>query len=170
MNLPPHQSTKDLNSSGVKSNLSEEDRKDIKSNNWCGGLVALDFGTRKVGVAISHGFVADAYATLPYDEKLPESFISSLEEIVIKQNADILVVGVPMGREGKPTRQGNWTRKNAKKAAKKLGLQVKFTEESFSSVVAKEVLGKKYTKEKIDAESAKIILDQYLNEHPNSSL
>lgn len=170
MSLPPHQSTEDLDSSNFNSRFSKKTCRKEKPNNRCGGLIALDFGTCKIGVAVSHGFVAEAHTTLSYDEKSPADFISSLKKIVLSQGADVLVVGLPLGKEGKPTRQGKWIEENAKMVAQALDLPIKFTDESFSSAEAKTNLGKAYSKEKIDAESAKIILDQYLNEHPNPSL
>ena len=133
-------------------------------------LIALDFGTVKIGVAISHGFIAEAYTTLSYNEKSPENFVLSLKKIIEEQGSKILIVGLPLGKDEKPTRQGIWIEKNVKKIAKILDIPLKFTDESFSSSEAKSNLGKKYTKENVDAESAKIILDQYINEHPNQSL
>lgn len=128
-------------------------------------VLGLDFGTKKVGVAISHGVVARPYGTLPYSEGSPDELYSRLKIIIKEQKVQTIVVGLPLGRDGKETEQGKWIRKQAEILKKKLNLPVEFVEESFSTYEAKRQLGKKKKlKELLDSEAARIILEQYLNE------
>jgi putative Holliday junction resolvase len=128
--------------------------------------LGLDFGTKRVGVAISHGMVAQLHGTLPYCEQNPDELSSRLKIIIKEQKVQMIVVGLPLGRDGKETEQGRWIRRQAEILKNKLNLPVEFVEESFSTHEAKSQLGKKKKlKELVDSEAARIILEQYLNEH-----
>ena len=127
--------------------------------------LGLDFGTKRVGIAISHGAVAAALDTLPYNEQNPEELSSRLKAIIKEQKVQTVVVGLPLGRDGKETEQGKWIKKQAEILKNKLNLPVEFVEESFSTHEAKSRLGKEAKPKDVDAEAARIILEQYLNEH-----
>lgn len=128
--------------------------------------LGLDFGTKKVGLAISHGVVAEVHGTLPYSEQNPDELSSKLKAIIKEQKVQMIVIGLPLGRDGKETEQGKWTKKQAEVLKGKLDLPVKFVEESFSTHEARSRLGKEVRpKDLVDSEAARIILEQYLNEH-----
>ena len=133
-------------------------------------FIGLDFGRKRVGVAISHGIVAEAYKTLSYDEGNTLQFIKKIKDIVNEQRAKTIVVGLPLGRNGKDTDQSNWIKKQAEEHIKQIGLPIEYAEESFSSCEAAGEIGRKNKKELIDSYSAKIILEQFLNESRSTPL
>ncbi len=116
-------------------------------------LLGIDFGTKRVGVAISHGFMAEGIATLGFSNK--ESFYSDLKKIIVEQKIEKIIVGLPMGVDG-DTHQTLWTRERGEELGEETGLPVIFVDESYSSVEAD-----KYNSDR-DSESARIILEQYL--------
>lgn len=139
-------------------------------------ILALDLGRRRVGVAISHGIAASTLKPLFFDERSPGAFYRELEEIIELQKVEKIVIGLPLGRLGKETAQGRWTRERAREISVRLHLPVSFAEESFSSFQAKENLKRVKPKKLarrhaiLDSESAKVILEQYLHESRRSSL
>ncbi|MCX6809549.1 MAG: Holliday junction resolvase RuvX [Candidatus Berkelbacteria bacterium] len=127
--------------------------------------LALDLGKRRVGVALSHGIIAEAQKTILLNESKPEEFFPKLKKITEEQKVKKIIVGLPLGKNLQETKQSVWTRDFASKIERELRLPIEFVEESFSSTSALEDLkkGKRFKKEEIDAQSAKIILEQYLN-------
>jgi putative transcription antitermination factor YqgF len=123
------------------------------------GILALDFGTRRVGIAISHGFVAEALESFSYLDK-EEEFAEYLKKLIQEQKVTDIAVGLPLD-EGKETEQSRWTRKQIEKLADKLDVRFHLVDESYSSLEAESGLGKN---EDLDSESARIILEQYLQE------
>jgi putative transcription antitermination factor YqgF len=123
------------------------------------GILALDFGTIRVGVAISHGFVAEALESLEYLGK-EDNFVESLKKIVKEQKVTDIVIGLPL-KNGEETEQSSWTRKQVRKISEKIETRFSFVDESYSSLSAKDQIKKNGD---LDSESAKIILEQYLKE------
>ena len=133
-------------------------------------FLGLDLGRKRVGVALSHGIVAEAVKTLPYDEKNTTDFIKVIKDIIREQKVKTIVVGLPLGKNGKDTDQSIWTQGQVEEHLVPLGLRIEFVEESFSTSSASDMLESKNRKALIDSYSAKIILEQFLNENRSSAL
>lgn len=116
-------------------------------------ILALDIGKKRVGVAISHGIVAEPIKVLDY-----KNYFSSLEKLIKEQSVDLVVIGLPFSASGGETNQSFFNRSEGEKIAKEFDVNVEYVDESYSSVAVD--TGKKI----IDDEAAKIILEQYLNE------
>lgn len=127
-------------------------------------ILGLDLGCKKTGVALSHGVVAEGVATLKFDENKIDEFIADLQNIIDEQRVELIVVGLPLGKDQKRTDQSIWTKEQAEIIADRTGKKVVFTEESYSSTQAEGEKGD------IDQQSARIILEQYLNETKSSTL
>ncbi len=133
-------------------------------------FIGLDLGRKRVGVALSHGVVAEAVKTLPYDERNTTEFIKAIKDIIREQRVKTIVVGLPLGKNGKDTDQSIWTQRQVEDHLVPLGLKIEFVEESFSTSSASDLLESKNRKALIDSYSAKIILEQFLNENRSSAL
>jgi putative Holliday junction resolvase len=116
-------------------------------------ILALDIGKKRVGVAISHGIVAEPIKVLDY-----KNYFSSLEKLIKEQSVDLVVIGLPFSASGGETNQSFFNRSEGEKIAKKFAVNVEYVDESYSSVAVDT------NKKIIDDEAAKIILEQYLNE------
>ncbi len=127
-------------------------------------ILALDLGKKKVGLALSHGIVAEGYATIRFNENDVSEFINQLKKIISEQKVNKVIIGLPLGRGGKDTDQSIWTKKIAKRIKNSLSLNVTFVEESYSTFQASGEEGD------VDQQSARIILEQYLNENRGNSL
>lgn len=124
-------------------------------------ILALDFGTKRVGLAISHGIVAAALDAIIFDRNNKEKFFNVLEQILRAQKVERIILGLPL-RDDEETSQSQITRAIGKEISEELNIPVEFVDESFSSIEAKESNAKD-----IDSESARIILERYINETGN---
>lgn len=125
-------------------------------------VLALDLGEKRVGVAISHGVAVAPLGWLDYQKR--DAFFAELEDIIAGQSISLVIIGLPLGRNGQDTKQSQWARLQAEEIGKRTGLEIKFVEESYSSHEASEFLGRTKNKGEIDAYSAVAIMDRYLNE------
>lgn len=130
-------------------------------------ILALDVGTKTIGVAVSDelGITANGVTTvmrkdLDYD-------IAEIKKLAGELNPEEVVVGVPYGLEGEVTERGSAIIGFAEELKKALGLPIKYWDESFSTVNAENMLidanvGRKKRKRVIDKMAAVFILEEYL--------
>lgn len=125
-------------------------------------IISLDVGTKRIGVA-----VADTVSKLPRpigtvqnDDKI---FIT-ISDLVAKEGATLVVVGLPRGLDGQETAQTQYTRNFAADLESKTNLKIRFQDEALTTHLAEEALRGNQSKEKvqIDALAAAYILDDYL--------
>lgn len=127
-------------------------------------LIALDVGTKRIGVAIADPVVpiAQPLTTVLVDG----SEYDAIGKIIKDQSADTVVVGYPRNQSGEATAQTGIVEQFTVQL--KDMAQVVFQDESLTSVMAEERLkasGKPYQKADIDAMAATIILQDYLETH-----
>ena len=125
-------------------------------------LVGLDVGEKRIGVAVADTGVRIAvpFVTIEVDG----SEIQSIAEVVLKEQADTIVVGYPRNQQGEPTAQTHFV-ENFTERLKDLDKKIVFQDESLTSVLAEQQLiahKRPYTKGDIDAQAAAIILQDYL--------
>jgi len=119
-------------------------------------VLAVDYGKKWIGLAISddNRRLAFAYETLENDKKL--FFI--LNEIVKKEEIYKIVIGLPLNKKMKPTRQTAETENWARELIKKVEIPFDFENEIFTSKAA-DKLGAKNQ----HAAAAAIFLQSYLD-------
>lgn len=125
-------------------------------------LVCLDVGEKRIGVAVADTAVRIA---VPFTTLLVDGTeIEAINEILIKENADTLVIGYPRNQLGESTAQTSYVEQFAQKLEDSVATIV-FQDESLTSVMAEDQLKahkKPYSKADIDAQAAAIILQDYL--------
>ena len=125
-------------------------------------IVCLDVGERRIGVAVGDSGIRIA---VPFETiEVDGNEIEAIAEIVIKEKADILVIGYPRNQSGDPTAQTKYVEDFAAKLTD-IASKIAFQDESLTSVVAEQQLksyNRPYTKADIDAQAATIILQDYL--------
>lgn len=125
-------------------------------------LISLDVGEKRIGVAVADDSVRIAVPFMTIEVNGSE--IEKIAELVIEQNAQIVVVGFPRNQQGEATAQTEYVEKFADRL-KDLDVKIVFQDESLTSVIAEQRLvaqKKPYTKGDIDAQAAGIILQDYL--------
>jgi putative Holliday junction resolvase len=125
-------------------------------------IISLDVGEKRIGVAIADDMVKIAvpYTTIEVDG----SELVVIADLVIQQDARLLVVGYPRNQQGEATAQTRYVESFAE-LLEDFGPKIVFQDESLTSVIAEQRLiaqKKPYTKGDIDAQAAAIILQDYL--------
>jgi len=125
-------------------------------------IVSLDVGEKRIGVAVSDDMVRIAvpYTTIEVDG----NELVKIAELVVQQDARLIVVGYPRNQQGETTAQTRYV-ENFAELLKDFGPNIVFQDESLTSVIAEQRLiaqKKPYTKGDIDAQAAAIILQDYL--------
>lgn len=125
-------------------------------------ILSIDHGNRRIGIAISDELGISARA-LPTIQVNNEDFaIKQIVKLLDEHKCDGVLIGVPIGFEGKDSSQTKIVREFINKM--KLQTQIPLIEwdETYSSKTAsRNIKGKKKTN--LDSESAKVILLEYLS-------
>lgn len=102
-----------------------------------GRLLGLDYGTKRVGVAISDTsrLIASPFAVVEASATL-----SALDEILATEEVDAIVVGLPLSLSGEEGPSAVAARKFGRKVAEHTGLEVMLVDERFTTKVAEEAL------------------------------
>lgn len=126
-------------------------------------VIALDYGNKRIGVAL-----ASRIARLPHPLTTlanDQDFKTKLKDIIKKEDVDTIIVGYPRDINGNSTEQTRIV-DGFIESLSELGLNIEMQDEALTSKQAEEELKSRnpnYTKEEIDALSATIILEDYLN-------
>jgi len=136
-----------------------------------GRALGIDFGTKRVGLALSDrsNIIASPYRTLNYVSE--KDLVAQLETIVSENDIKILVLGLPINMKGEDTVQTTKVR-NFKDILSTLRIPIVLEDERLSSVSAINSLTLQnvktgHNKPEIDKTAAAIILQQYLDKNYN---
>lgn len=135
-------------------------------------ILGLDLGRKRAGLAISSGILATGLQIIDFDNE--NQFVGELKLVVEKEKIEKFIVGLPLSDQDEETEQSRWTKLVAKKIKESIDIPMEFVNEAFTSAQAqlnllhKHNFRKQITREEIDIESARLILEQYLNEQDHS--
>lgn len=125
-------------------------------------LVCLDVGEKRIGVAVGD---SDVRIAVPYDTiEVDGNELEAIAEIIVRENAEIVVIGYPRNQAGESTAQTKYVEEFASKLSE-MEQKVVFQDESLTSVIAEkrlESFKKPYKKSDIDSQAASIILQDYI--------
>jgi len=128
-------------------------------------LVCLDIGEKRIGVAVGD---SDIRIAVPFETiDVNGGEVREIAEIIIKEKADVLVIGYPRNQSGETTKQTKVIEEFASRLTD-IAPNIVFQDESLTSVIAEQQLksyNRPYSKADIDAQAATIILQDYLEAH-----
>jgi len=133
-------------------------------------ILGIDFGTKRVGLAISDetGTIAQA---LDYLDGDTDSAVSeAVVRVVCERGVGKIVVGIPLSMNGQPSAQTERTLRFMEALCKSADLPVECWDERLTSVQAERALlegdvSRKSRRNKIDKLAAQIMLQCYLDAH-----
>lgn len=132
-------------------------------------VLAVDFGTKKLGLALSdpQGRMALPRGVMPRSGE--ERDLAGLARLVAEEGVTALVVGLPLSLDGEETPSSRGALDFGRKLAARTGLAVHFVDERLTSSEAKARLREsgtraKKAKARLDAEAAAVILESFLAE------
>lgn len=130
-------------------------------------ILALDFGTRRIGLAVSDplGITAQGLPTLLRKNKKAD--LAHLTEVLVQHNIREIVVGLPLRLSGAESSSTEKARDFAELLRKEYSLPVHLWDERFTSVEANRVLRESEMSirkrgEAVDRLSAVLILQAFL--------
>lgn len=133
-----------------------------------GRVLAIDYGERRVGLAISDPLriIASGLPTMIVN-KDSES-LSRIAEIVRTESVAEIVMGLPLSLDGTDTKKAAHVRAFAERLREIAGIPVTLADERFTTASAKRILPeveskrRRRGKEKLDQMAAIIILQDFL--------
>lgn len=131
-----------------------------------GRILAIDWGTKRVGIAISDagGTMAFPHSTLTNQQG---SIIKQIEKIIEREGIRELVIGLPLNMDGSSGKSVELVNRFGEEL-KTLGLPIHFVDERLSSFSAERMLreiGRKPSrrKELVDRAAAAVFLQEFLD-------
>ncbi|HEX9653857.1 MAG TPA: Holliday junction resolvase RuvX, partial [bacterium] len=105
-----------------------------------GRILGIDYGRRRIGVAISDpmGTIATGLPTIAY-QSLPDA-ITRLENIILEYHVGAVVVGFPLTLKGEEGRAAFATKAFVEILQSKVAVPVDVWDERFTSVIARRCL------------------------------
>lgn len=132
-----------------------------------GRVGGLDFGRRRIGIAISNPerTLASPYAN--YTRRGPEADARYFRQLVEKEQIVLFVVGLPVHWHGGPSELAHEARRFGQWLAEVTGLPVEWFDERYTTSEAEQVLrtaglSRKRRASRIDMLAAQIMLSAYL--------
>ena len=135
-----------------------------------GTILAFDFGTKRIGVAVGESVIGVAHPLAAIAGEETEPRFAAIARVIEEWKPQHLVVGLPLASDGaqhEPTRRAQ---RFARQLEGRFGLPVSLVDERFTSVEAeaglREAGARKAIREKrVDSAAARLILQQYFHEH-----
>ncbi len=123
-------------------------------------FLAFDFGTQRTGVAVGNRLTRSAQAIKTVKAEGDARF-APIAALIKEWQPQALVVGVPRHPDGNPHEMTERAQRFARQLAGRFSLPVYEVDERYSSVEAAS-----HGAKDLDAESARIILEQFLRDIP----
>ncbi len=133
-------------------------------------ILALDYGAKRIGLALSDPLMIFAYPykTIQNDNQIWNELSSLVKEKAVQK----IILGYPFREDGQPTDLSKKIEKFKDELEKRFKLEVIFWDERYTSSIAEQMMlesvkkkSKRRDKGIIDKTAAAIILQEYLNEH-----
>jgi putative Holliday junction resolvase len=134
-------------------------------------LIAIDYGRRRIGCAITDAAGTHVRGLPTIDRKKHPQTLDPILDLIGRERPQGIVVGVPLDSDERETRMSAEVRVFAEGLRKKAGLPLFYIDESMSSKSAASLLlfrKKKDRRDKgsVDRIAACIILENFLRESP----
>ena len=101
-----------------------------------GRILGIDYGDRRVGIALSDPLKMIASPKLTLTIRSESDLITQLKNIIVEEDVEAIVLGLPIGMKGNETKQTKHVRDLAEKL-KQFSLPIHLEDERLSSVSAK---------------------------------
>lgn len=134
-------------------------------------LLALDFGSKTVGVAVSDTLGLTASAVEIIRRKSPNKLrqtLARIEQLVREYDVDRIILGYPVMLDGSEGERVEKTKEFASMLERRIGKEIIFQDERLTTVEAYEIMDLMGIKKEdryhyVDMVAAKVILEDYLN-------
>ena len=126
-------------------------------------VLGLDFGLKRIGVAVGNTGVRQAHPLQIIDEPTNDGKFAALGKLLAEWQPALCVVGLPRHPDGAEHDMTVRCRRFANQLHGRFGVETVLIDERYSSAVLSQRRG-----ERIDDQAAAIILQQYFDEYAPS--
>ena len=127
-------------------------------------LLAFDYGEKRIGVAIGNSLTRHARALVVLLNRNREYRFEAVGKLIGEWKPDALVVGLPCHPDGTPHEMTQLAKRFGNQLNGRFNLPVTWVDERYSSVEAEADIRQGTARaDMLDAEAARIILQQYLD-------
>lgn len=139
-----------------------------KDEDKAGTVLAFDFGTRRIGVAIGEMMLGTARGLTTITGEANDTRFSAIGRLIEEWRPDRLVVGLPLSLDGRDHEMTARCRRFARQLEGRFRLPVVLVDERLTSTSADENLRRRGMdtrrhKAAVDAEAAAILLQSYFD-------
>ena len=124
-------------------------------------VMAFDYGTRRIGVAIGNTFTRMGQALKTISESNDDTRFKAIEDLIKEWEPNQLVVGLPCHPDGAEHEMTAKAKRFGNQLHGRFRLPVDWVDERYTSVVLE---GNPEMRDNLDAQSAALILEQYFLE------
>ncbi len=133
-------------------------------------VLAFDFGTRRIGVAVGEMMLGSARPLTTISAEANDARFAAIGKLVEEWRPAALVVGLPLSLDGEASDMTERCKRFARQLEGRYRLPVALLDERLTSVAAEEQLrqrglGWQRRKETLDAEAAAVLLQAFLDSH-----
>ncbi len=130
--------------------------------------LAIDYGLKRTGIAVSDGGGVFAFPRCTLERKTKALFFEELMGLISQEQADAIVVGMPLHTDGAECLMTTQTRHFVESLKRRTSLPIFWMNEALSSSEAEDELSgmgldPRRIKEVIDQQAAVLILETFLN-------
>jgi putative holliday junction resolvase len=131
-------------------------------------LLAFDYGEKRIGVAVGNSLTRQARALVVVPNRSREYRFEAVAKLIGEWKPDELVVGLPSHPDGTPHEMTRLAKRFGNQLNGRFNLPVSWVDERYSSVEAEAGLRERgASADMLDAEAARVILQQYLDGLPH---
>ena len=128
-------------------------------------VMAFDYGTRRVGVAVGNSVSKTGQALKILTASNADMLFEEISALIKEWQPEQLVVGRPLHPDGAPHEMTQKATRFGNQLKGRLHLPVMWVDERYSSVILE---GDAQMQDNLDAHSAALILEQYFAELPKT--
>ncbi|CAG0964390.1 Putative pre-16S rRNA nuclease [Rhodocyclaceae bacterium] len=137
-----------------------------------GTILAFDFGTRRIGVAVGEMMLRTARPLTTISGEANAARFEAIGRLIAEWQPACLVVGLPLALDGSEHEMTARSRRFANQLHGRFRLPVEFADERLSSATAEQRLRARgvsasRNKAAVDAEAAAVILQTYFDRNPH---
>ncbi|TSC78178.1 MAG: putative holliday junction resolvase [Parcubacteria group bacterium Gr01-1014_33] len=122
--------------------------------------LGIDYGEKRIGIALSDPEGRIAFPETTLFQPNAARVVKKIKTLLEKERVSTIVIGLPLGLDGKETEESHAVRRFAEKIKKSISLPIEFENEMFTSRMVEH---KGVKKEHTDAAAAAVILQSYLD-------
>lgn len=140
-----------------------------------GVILAFDFGSRRIGVAVGEMMLRSARPLTTVTAEANDARFAAIGKLIGEWQPSRLVVGLPLTLSGEEHEMSARCRRFARQLEARFRLPVELVDERLTSAAAEETLKERgldwrARKAAIDAEAAAAILQDYFDRHGQAAL